>query len=183
MKNLTRGIFLVVLFGILLLQSIPLLFTFLSMLWLVSYKDFFKLNKRVLRSIVWFNLSVTIGYIVMSFVEGFSPWSFLLYINMKVYLLTYFVFYFFSKVDMLEFFSFSKDLSYLLSISLSQIISYKKTFEEFKLAYRARIVRKLRDRKYKFITQVFEFFLLKTLGDAKERTMAMKARGFFDNAQ
>jgi len=117
----------------------------------------------------------------MSFVKGFSPWEYLLYINTKVYLLTYFVFYFFSKVDMIEFFAFSKELSYLLSISLSQIISYKKTFEDFRLAYRARVVRSLREREKGFIAGVFDFFLSKALKDSKERTLAMKARGFFDN--
>jgi cobalt/nickel transport system permease protein len=81
---------------------------------------------------------------------------------------------------MIEFFSFSKELSFLLSISLSQIISYKKTFEDFRLAYRARVVRSLREREKGFVGRVFEFFLLKALRDSKERTMAMKARGFFD---
>jgi cobalt/nickel transport system permease protein len=118
----------------------------------------------------------------MSLIQSLSPWEFLLYINLKVYLLTYFVFYFFSKVDMIAFFSFSKELSFLLSISLSQIISYKKTFDDFRLAFQARVIRKVSEREKGFITQVLEFFLLKALRDSKERTMAMKARGFFDNS-
>jgi len=168
--------------GSLSLHSSEYLFPLLVVLWAVSYKDFLSLNKKVVKSIVWFNLSVSLGYIAMSMFQEYSPWEFVLYINLKVYLITYFVFYFFSKVDMISFFSFSKELSYLLSISLSQIISYKKSFEDFTLAYKARMVKKLREREQGFITRVFEFFLTKALKDSKERTLAMKARGFFDNA-
>ena len=180
MKNLTRLFFFGALFGMLFIKESSHLLLFLVPLWLFSYKEFFKLNKQVVKSVIWFNLSISVGYLIMSMLKGFSAWEYLLYINLKVYLLTYFVFYFFSKVDMIEFFSFSKELSFLLSISLSQIISYKKTFEDFRLAYKARVVRSLREREKGFVGRVFEFFLLKALRDSKERTMAMKARGFFD---
>jgi len=180
MKNLTRLFFFGALFGMLFIKESSHLLLFLVPLWIVSYKEFLRLNKRVVKSVIWFNLSISVGYLIMSMLKGFCPWEYLLYINLKVYLLTYFVFYFFSKVDMIEFFSFSKELSFLLSISLSQIISYKKTFEDFRLAYRARVVRSLREREKGFVGRVFEFFLLKALRDSKERTMAMKARGFFD---
>jgi len=152
----------------------------LPLLWIVSYRDFTKLNKKVIKSILFFNLGISLGYILMSYLKGISPLEFLVYINLKVYLLTYFVFYFFSKVNIVEFFSFSKELSYLMMISLSQIISYKKTFEDFKSAYKARVIKKLRQREKRFIAKVFEFFMKKALYDSKERTMAMKARGFFD---
>ena len=180
MKTLRRVFFLFALLGILLLKESFFLVLFLVPIWLFSYKDFLKLNKRVLKSILWFNLTVSLGYIIMSFIQDISPWHYVVYINLKVYLVTYFVFLFFSRVDMVEFFSFSKELSYLLSISLSQIISYEKTFEDFRLAYKARVVRKLRERERGFIAQTFEFFLTKALRDSKERTLAMKARGFFD---
>jgi cobalt/nickel transport system permease protein len=182
MKNLTRIAFVVILFTFLYLKDVESLFVCLLLLVLVSYKEFLSLNTRVVKSILLFNLSVSVGYFVMSLIQTLSPWEFLLYINLKVYLLTYFVFYFFSKVDMIAFFSFSKELSFLLSISLSQIISYKKTFDDFRLAFQARVIRKVSEREKGFITQVLEFFLLKALRDSKERTMAMKARGFFDNS-
>jgi cobalt/nickel transport system permease protein len=82
---------------------------------------------------------------------------------------------------MVKFFSFSKELSFLLTMTLSQIFSYKKTFEDFRLAYKARVIKKLRSREKNFITKTFEFFLKKALKDSKEKTLAMKARGFFDD--
>lgn len=180
MNNLLRVLFVLVLFSLLWVKHSIYLLYMLPLLWLVTYRDFIKLNTRVIKSIIFFNLGVSVGYIVVSYIKGVSPVEFLLYINLKVYMLTYFVFYFFSKVDVVEFFAFSKELSYLLMISLSQIISYKKSFEEFRLAYKARVVKKLRERERGFVTTVFEFFLKKALSDSKERTLAMKARGFFD---
>jgi len=179
-NNLLRILFILALFFLLWVKQSVYLLYMLPLLWLVSYRDFTKLNIRVIKSIIFFNLGVSVGYIIVSYTKGISPIEFLLYINLKVYMLTYFVFYFFSKVDIVEFFAFSKELSYLLMISLSQIISYKKSFEEFRLAYKARVVKKLRQREKGFTTTVFEFFLKKALSDSKERTLAMKARGFFD---
>ncbi|WP_297440842.1 hypothetical protein [Sulfurimonas sp.] len=177
---LYRAIFFIVLLAVLLIKDTALLLTVLMVLWIVYYRDFVVLNVKVVKSILFFNLSVTIGYLVMSFLKGFNPTAYLLYINLKVYTITFFVFSFFSKINIVHFFAFSKDLSYLLTISLSQIISYKKSFEEFKLAYKARIVKHLQSRDKAFIIRVFDQFLQKSLKESKERTLAMKSRGFFD---
>ncbi len=179
-KSLYKLTFLLFLFLILYIHDIKYLTLCLFGLWLLSIKEFWRLNRKVIKSILFFNLGVSIGYAILSFVKGINPLDYLLYINLKVYLLSYFVFWFFSRVDIVEFFSFSKDLSYLLMIALSQIISYKKSFEDFKLAYKARVVHKLTQRERGFITRVFEFFLKKSLHDSKERSLAMKSRGFFD---
>jgi cobalt/nickel transport system permease protein len=117
----------------------------------------------------------------MSFFKEINVVEYLVYINLKVFSLTYFVFFFFSKVDMVKFFSFSKDLSYLLTITLSQIYSYKKTFEDFRLAYKARVIKKVKNQEEGFIKRTFEFFLKKAMSDSKERSLALKARGFFDD--
>ena len=180
MNNLLRILFVFTLFLLLWIKHSIFLLYILPILWLLSYRQFVKLNIRVIKSIFFFNFSVSLGFIVASLIKGVSPIEFLVYINLKVYVLTYFVFFFFSKVNIVQFFSFSKDLSYLLMISLSQIISYKKSFEDFRLAYKARVIRKLRQRQRGFIALMFEFFMKKALDDSKERTMAMKARGFFD---
>jgi cobalt/nickel transport system permease protein len=71
-------------------------------------------------------------------------------------------------------------MSYLLTISLSQIYSYKKTFEDFRAAFRARVVN-LREKEKVFVKNVFDFFLKKAVHDAHERGLAMRARGFFEN--
>jgi len=145
-----------------------------------AFKNYIKFNKKVFKSILVFNIGVSLGYILMAFFKEINPWNYVIYINLKVYTLTFFVFLFFSHVSIVSFFSFSKEMSYLLSISLSQIYSYRKTFEDFRLAYKARFIKKYRERKRNFITVVFSFFLKKSMHDSHERVLAMRARGFFD---
>jgi cobalt/nickel transport system permease protein len=180
-KILIVRIFFILTFFILLsIRNLEYLLICIPVLWLISYKKILKLNIRVIKSIIVFNLGVSLGYIIMAFIKHLSPWHYILYINLKVYSLTYFVFWFFAIISPVQFMAFSKDLGYLTTITLSQIFSYKKTFEDFKLAFKSRVL-KLTDKDPKFITRTFEFFLNKALHDANERTLAMKARGFFDN--
>ena len=172
--------FIILLFFILFLKSSLYLGVVLGVLILISIKQSLKLITRVLKSIIFFNLGITISYLIMGIFKNMEVMGYLLYINLKVFTITYFVFWFFSKVDMVKFFSFSKELSFLLTITLSQIFSYKKTFEDFKLAYKVRVIEKLQNREKGFITKTFEFFMKKAIKDSKERGLAMKARGFFD---
>lgn len=171
--------FAVLFFGILAIRESLWLAALLSPLWFVSRREFFRINRRVLKAFVLFNLGISLGYLIVAWWQGISPWGYLLYINLKVYLLSYFVFWFFSRVDLVEFFAFSKELGYLLTITLSQIISYRRSFEEFRLAWRARQATPLRSRERSFIGRTFEYFYRKALRDSRERSLAMKARGFF----
>jgi len=167
--------FIVILFTLLFLKDIYFIGGIILLLWIISLKDSFKLTKRVIKSIFLFNFGITLGSLIIH-----HNIDYLIYINLKVFSITYFVFWFFSKNNMIQFFSFSKDLSYLLTITLSQIYSYKKTFEDFRLAYKSRVIKKLQQNENQFITKTFEFFLKKALKDSKERSLAMKSRGFFD---
>ena len=172
--------FVLVFLTLLSLKRVEYILASLFLLFLIDFKNVFKRLKKVILSVFLFNLGVSIGYLILSFVKGVSPFEYIVYINLKVILMTYFVFWFFSKVDIVKFFSFSKDLSYLLTITLSQIYSYKKTFADFRDAFRARVVN-LRDKEKEFIANTFKFFLKKAFKDSKERSLAMRARGFFDD--
>jgi len=170
--------FIVILFIILSLKSPFYLSATIVILWIISFKQSYKLSIKVIKSIFLFNLGVSIAYLIIALFKNISL-DYLIYINLKVFTMTYFVFWFFSKNNIIQFFNFSKELSYLLTITLSQIYSYRKTYEDFRLAYKARVIKKLLKRENKFITKTFEFFLKKALKDSKERSLAMKARGFF----
>jgi len=179
--NLIRISFFILFFVFLSLKNIKIISVILMGLITISFlmDKNLKTLIKVIKSVILFNLGVSLGYIILAYFKDISPWHYILYINLKVILMTYFVFYFFSKVNIIKFLSFSKDLGYLLTITLSQIYSYKKTFEDFKMAFKARVY-KLTDKSPKFITRTFEFFLTKALKDSKERSLAMKARGFFE---
>jgi len=173
--------FIVIFFLILWIKSSLYLLVCALILNIFSFKNFIKLNKKVIKSILLFNIGVSLGYILMAFLKYTNPLNYVIYINLKVYTLTFFVFLFFSHISIVNFFSFSKDLSYLLTIVLSQIYSYRKTFEDFRLAYKARFIKNYKERQKNFIRVVFSFFLKKSMHDSHERVLAMKARGLFDN--
>ncbi len=173
-------IFFLIFFALLWLKSTMYIAVGLVVLLVLAGKKAPYLAKRALKSIVFFNLGVSVGYLIMAYFEGINPWGYIIYINLKVFTLTLFVFWFFSKVSIIEFFSFSKELSYLLTITLSQIFSYKKTFEDFLLSYKARFVKSFKERKLDFVKVVFYYFFKKSMYDSKERALAMRSRGFFD---
>ncbi|WP_457562965.1 energy-coupling factor transporter transmembrane component T [Caminibacter pacificus] len=182
--NFLKIAFIALFFLFLSLRDIKIISFLLALLIIVTFiidknlKIFFK----ALKSILLFNLGVSLGYIILAYFKHINPWHYILYINLKVILMTYYVFWFFSKVSIVRFFSFSKELSYLLTITLSQIFSYKKTFTDFRDAFRARVVN-VRDKEKTFITNTFKFFLTKAMKDSKERALAMKARGFFEEGE
>ncbi len=172
-----RVLFLVVLFLLLYIKETFYFLPIIVVLWAFSKKDWLKINKKVIFSILFFNLAVTVGYVIMSYIKDFSPWEYLLYINTKVYTTTFFVLLFFERVNVVQFIEFSKTLSYLLTITLSMIYSYKKTFEEFRLSIKAR--GGIEDMG--FLKRVSLFFFQKAMVDSKQRALAMRARGFFDD--
>jgi len=178
--TLLRVSFLVGIIALLWLKSPWSFAAVIAVLELAAWGERYRLTMKTLRSIALFNAGVSLGYLLAGWIQGAVAWDYLIYINLKVFALTFFVLWFFRRVDLVQFFAFSKELSYLLSLSLSQIISYRKSFEEFRLAYRARVVKKLRERQKRFIVTVFGFFFEKAMHDASERSLAMKARGLFD---
>jgi len=175
-----RIFFVAFFFLLLYLKNVEAIILITVILLILDYKRMVKRSKRVVVSIFLFNLGVSVGYVLMGYIKGFNPWGYVLYINLKVFLMTYFVFWFFENVNVIEFFSFSKDLSYLMTMTLSQIFSYKKTFEDFRMAFKARVV-SIRDKEKDFIANTFKFFFKKAMNDSKERALAMRARGFFDS--
>lgn len=176
--KIARIVFIVTILLLLSLHDIVSLVIATFVLWSLNVHKIVQLTLRVIKSVFFFNMGVSLGYVIMSLWQHVTPWEYLITINLKVYVLTYFVFLFFELYSIVQIMDFSKDLGYMTTIALSQIVSYRKSFEDFRLAFVSRGLR-LRDKHPKFIAHTFEFFLDKTIHDANERTLAMKARGFF----
>jgi len=140
-----------------------------------------KIALKSLKSIFLFNTSVTLGYIIKAYFTDIFDYNFLLLFNLRVFDITFLVFYIFSKINIIKAFLFVPNLQYLLLISLNQIKSYIKTYDEFNIALKSRVIKPLKDNNKKhFVFAMFYFFLKKSLHNSQERTMALKARGFFD---
>ena len=180
--NLKRIFFILLFFLLLSLKNMEIIALSLALFLIFTFvlDKNLKLFIKSLKAVLLFNLGVSIGYVILSFFKNIDPWHYILYINLKVVLMTYFVFWYFNKISIVEFFAFSREFSYLLTITLSQIYSYKKTFIDFRDAFRARVIN-VKNKEKQFIVNTFKFFLNKAMKDSKERALAMKARGFFDD--
>ena len=140
-----------------------------------------KIAKRALIAILLFNLSVTIGYIIICLINQDKFLNYILVFNLRVFDITFMAFFITSKINLIKVFSFNKEFKFLLSATLFQIQNFLKTFNDFKLALKSRSVKKLNQRdKKSFIEAMFFYFFKKSLHNSKERTLALKARGFFD---
>lgn len=155
----------------------PFLLTLCIVFTLLSFKTAIKTFKAVL----FFNASVTIGYIIESLFVGRVFLEFLLLFNLRVFDITFLTLFVSSKINLIQAVSFSKSLQFLLTATLSQIQSFRKTFEDFQLALASRSVKTMTQKGRKnFVSSMFFFFLKKSLHNSHERTLALKARGFFD---
>jgi len=141
----------------------------------------FKTALRAFKSILIFNISVTIGYIIQSLFLGKEFFDFILLFNLRVYDITFMTLFVSSKINLIKAVSFSKSLQFLLIATLSQIQSFTKTFEDFTLALKSRTIKTITQKNKKnFVSSMFYFFLKKSLHNSQERALALKARGFFD---
>jgi len=164
-------------------HSLSLLGLYALIILILAQKACLKLLKRALKSILLFNLVISIAYIIMAIAHQRSWSNYIVLFNMRVFDLTLLTFLFTHYANVAQALSFSKTLSYLWTISLSQIYSYQKSYENFMLALKSRLIKKMNERaKKEFITSVFGYFFTKALYDSEEKSLALKARGFFDKS-
>lgn len=155
---------------------------FFSILFLIFLDiKFFKKNlKKILFSILFFNLTITLSYAIFTAIKAEIDYNYILLINSRVFLLTYLTFFFISHTNLFIVFNFSKNLSALLSIAISQIIGYNKIMEDMKFAQRSRILKKDKKISRKFLEAEINYFFNKSINNARETSLAMKSRGFFN---
>ena len=164
-------------------HSLYLLLSFSFILLLLARSHWFILFKKALKSIIFFNIAISIGYLIVALMQH-RPWiEYLSLFNLRVFDLTLITLLFSHNVNIALALSFSKTLSFLLTISLSQIYSYQKSYENFMLSLKSRLIKKMSERsKKEFISSVFGYFFTKALYDSEEKSLALKARGFFDKS-
>jgi len=136
--------------------------------------------RRALRAVVFFSLVVSVGYAGGALFGQSVSIEYLIRINIRVYLLIFLTFLLTVKVDFLRALNFSRSLTYLATLVLSQIITFRRLFEELRLAAESRRLRRLRlrDGYLQSAAAAVQLF------DKAERTsgeiaLAMRSRGFF----
>lgn len=148
---------------------------------LISIKNFAALIKKVIKSVAIFNLVISLSYAIYSAAVSEVDWLYLLMINLRVVLLTYVTFYLVKVCNIFSALSFSKNLSYLVMLAYSQIVNFRRVYEEMRLAFSSRLL--CYNKKYlRYLSMAaVNLFLFKSMYNAKALSEGMKSRGFFDD--
>ncbi len=138
------------------------------------------LLRRTLLPVLFFNLAVSLGYTAAGLLGGDFRWGYLALMNVRVILLTFLTFLMVSRVDLLRALGFSRTLTYLIVLALSQIMTFRRLHQEFRLAGESRRLRRpsLRDGYTQGAVIAVQFFDKAEHG-AGEIALAMRSRGFF----
>lgn len=144
----------------------------------------FQTAKRALWAVALFGLGVSLGYALQAWWLD-HPWretvDFLLLINLRVYAMTFLTLFVVRRINIARALDFSPTLRFLYLASMSQIYAFTRTLEDFRLALKARTLGRLKEKTRRdMVGALLHFFVKKSLFSAKERTLALKARGFFD---
>jgi cobalt/nickel transport system permease protein len=136
--------------------------------------------RRTLLAMLAFSAVVSVGYAVAGLLAGNLELEYLIRINIRVCLLTFLTSLLAARVDFLRALNFSRGLTYLATLVLSQIITFRRLFEDLRLAGESRRLRRLRLRESYLQSAAAAVHLFdRAEHDAREIALAMRARGFF----
>jgi cobalt/nickel transport system permease protein len=147
---------------------------------LLAGSDAWRILRRAFLPIAVFNVAVSLGYVVAGLIGNDFHFAYLILVNIRVLLLTFLTFLLAARVDFLRALNFSPTSSYLVVLALSQIMTFRRLQEEFRLAGESRRLRRwsLRDGYARSTASAVRFFDKAEHG-AAEIAAAMRSRGFF----
>jgi cobalt/nickel transport system permease protein len=141
------------------------------------------LARRALFAVLLFNLAVTVSYVVISLLRDELSLYFVLLINLRVFLLTFLTFLTIDRINLFNALSFSTTLSYLLTLAASQMVVYRRLYDDFRMAFKSRSPRRGKQKDlYRHGASTVSFFLQKSYRESTEITDAMTSRGFFNDS-
>jgi len=142
-----------------------------------------KLNtiKRATYVCLLFNFLVSLPYFLAGLWLGQDRSEYLLMMTLRSFSLTLTTFTFFKFINLFKALDFSKNLSFLLVIVSSHLLTYVSLIREFREALKSRTMRKLdRRTRLNFYERVLTFFFERSMHTSEELYQAMKSRGFHD---
>lgn len=143
--------------------------------------DATRLLRRALIATFAFSGSVSLAY------AGFHYWQWqrlpldwLVIVNLRVVLMSLLTFLFITRVDLFQALAFSRRLTFLLVLTVSQSLGLRRTLDEFRLGLESRSVQPagLRER-YRMATSAILWLMDRALANAHEAAQAMQSRGMF----
>lgn len=165
-----------------LVHDVAILVSMLAAASILAGRDWVRVASRAFRAILVFNGLVTVSYTALSLIQGDFSLGYLVLVNVRVFLLTFLAVLAARRINFLRAFSFSRSLSYVITLAIGQIVTFRRMLDDMKMAMASRTVRRagLRDL-YRHAAASASFFFLRAMNDATEITDGMKSRGFFDD--
>ena len=138
------------------------------------------LLKRAVAALLLFNMTVTLAYLLARQFLGF-PEAPLLLINLRALAMTLMTFTLVSHINMARALSFSRTLSLLYTLSVSQIIAFIRTYAAFSEGLMSRNAGRGQGTQLHALLARLYFFMHKTLSQSREHAMGMRSRGVMDD--
>lgn len=140
-----------------------------------------RILKKSLLAILAFNLSVSLGYVLVALWRGdFRP-EWLLLANLRVLLMVYLGFWFVARVNLLAALAGWPTATLVATLALGQIRAFERMIREFRRAFASRNIARPRliDRRRNAGAQAVAL-LDKAQAQSTEVVLAMRSRGAFD---
>jgi cobalt/nickel transport system permease protein len=149
---------------------------------LLAGAERWRLLKRALLSVLAFNLTVSLGYLLLaSWRDEFHP-AYLALLNLRVLLLVYLGFWIVGRINLPKALSFSSSLAFLTTLAAGQIQGFRRAATDFEQAIRSRspVQPGLMDRM-RHAAAEGQHLLDKAVHSSAEIGQAMRSRGCFDD--
>lgn len=142
-----------------------------------------RLLQRTLLAVLVFNLSVSLGHVLMAAWQGQGPsWTYLGLMNLRVVLMVFLGFWFVSRVNLVAALSFSRALSFLATLAIGQVQVFARLRRDFRLAFVSRNPQAAGWHSRLRHTAAHAACLLdKSVARAEDTSLAMRSRGCFDD--
>jgi len=112
--------------------------------------------------------------------DGHLPWPWLLTVNVRVLAMALLTFLFMERVNLFRALAFSRRLSLLLVLAMSQAQSMRRTLVEFRQGLESRqLGEPALQARYRAAARALVWLLDRALANAHESAQALRSRGFF----
>lgn len=161
------------------LKSYEPLLVVLAILGLISGKSFLSILRRAVVLVALFSLFITLSYSIVLYFQDQPFWHYFLTVNLRSLDMIFLTLLFITRVNIYEAVSFSKDLTFLLVLSVSKIMIMQRAYRDYMDALKSRTLKKpTRSEIYEYLGSAIAGFLDKNIRESKENFEAMKSRGF-----
>lgn len=149
-------------------------------LWLAGGERW-RIFKRSLVAILAFNLTVSLGVILVGLWRGHVDADWLLTTNLRVLLMVYLGFWFVARIDLLKALAGWPTATLIATLVLGQARAFERLLRDFRLAFESRNIARprLTDRRHHASAQAIAL-LDKAQTQSTEVALAMRSRGAFD---